>query len=39
VDYHILFLHWLSGADEFSGYSQKLVTAVHDEGDGLILCE
>jgi hypothetical protein len=32
-------LHALLGADELSGYSWQLVTAVRDEGDGLSLSE
>jgi hypothetical protein len=32
-------MHWLLGADEVSGESWQLVNAVHDESDGLILCE
>jgi len=33
------YLHPLLGADELGGQSWQLVTAVHDEGDGLSLCE
>jgi hypothetical protein len=33
------YLDLLSGADEVSGESWQLVTAIHDEGDGLALCE
>ncbi len=33
------YLHLLLGADELSGSSWQLITAVHDEGDGLSLCE
>jgi hypothetical protein len=33
------YLHPLLGADELSGWSWQLVTAIHDEGDGLTLCE
>jgi hypothetical protein len=33
------YLDRLSGADEVSGESWQLVTAIHDEGDGLALCE
>jgi hypothetical protein len=29
----------LSGADEVSGESWQLSTAIHNEGDGLTLCE
>ncbi len=32
-------LHPSSGADEVSGESWQLIPAVHDEGDGLILCK
>jgi hypothetical protein len=34
-----IFLHPLSGADEFSCKLWQLVTVVHAEGDGLILLE
>jgi hypothetical protein len=33
------YLHPLLGADELSGLSWQLITAVHDEGDSLSLCE
>jgi hypothetical protein len=33
------YLHPLLGADELSGYSWQLDTAVRDEGEGLSLCE
>jgi len=33
------YLHPLLGADELSGWSWQLVTAMRDEGDGLSLCE
>jgi hypothetical protein len=33
------YLHPQSGADDISGESWQLVTAIHDEGDGLIHCE
>jgi hypothetical protein len=32
------YLHPLLGSDEVNGDSWQLVTAIHDEGDGLILC-
>jgi hypothetical protein len=32
-------LHPLSGSVEVNGESWHLVTAIHDEGDGQILCE
>jgi len=32
-------LHPLSGSVEVNGKSWHLVTAIHDEGDGQILCE
>jgi hypothetical protein len=35
----VVFSEPLLGADELNGYSWQLVTAVHDEGDGLSLCE
>jgi hypothetical protein len=33
------YMHRLLGADEVSGESWQLVNAIHDESDGLILCE
>jgi hypothetical protein len=33
------YLHPLLGADELSELSWQLVTAIHDEDDGLSLCE
>jgi hypothetical protein len=35
----VVFSEPLLGADELNGYSWQLVTAIHDEGDGLSLCE
>jgi hypothetical protein len=32
-------MHQLLGADEVSGELWQLVNAIHDESDGLILCE
>ncbi len=32
------FLHPLVGADEVSRDSLQIVTAIYDEGDGLVLC-
>jgi len=32
------YLHPLLGSDEVDGDSWQLVTAIHNEGDGLILC-
>jgi hypothetical protein len=37
--FFLLYLHPLLGADELSGWSRQLVTAVCDEGDGLSPCE
>jgi hypothetical protein len=33
------YLQLLSGADEVSGEWWQLITAIHDEGDGLMLCD
>jgi len=33
------YLYPLSGANEVGRYSWQLVNAIHDEGDGVILCE
>jgi hypothetical protein len=33
------YLHPPTGADEVTGESWQLVTAIHDESNGLILCE
>jgi hypothetical protein len=34
-----MYLHLQSGADEVSGESWQLITAIHGEDDGLTLCE
>ncbi len=39
IVYALLYTHSVSGADAASGKYLQLVTSIHDEGDGLILCE
>ncbi len=35
----LYYLHLPSGANDLSGESWQLITSIHDEGDGLTLCE
>jgi hypothetical protein len=35
----LYYLHLPSRANDLSGESWKLITSIHDEGDGLTLCE
>jgi hypothetical protein len=37
--FYYTYLHPSSGANEVSRESWQLIPAVHDEGDGLILCK
>jgi hypothetical protein len=39
VDYYVLTLQPLLGADEVRGEYWQLVVVIHDEGDGLMLCD